>query len=199
MRDMKYTLSALALSATILLAACGGGGSSSPATPVATTPATAPTTAPTTAPSAAPTSAAPTAVAGSNGIVDLATITSTVSSSGATTGGPFTFNGAFVAAASGLPLYIYQGDNGHAGTAECTGSCLTIWPPVVATGTVTTPFGTVQNGSVTQLTYNTRPLYTFYTDTKGNATGNFSMLGATTLFYVASASVTATTVFPTYP
>jgi predicted lipoprotein with Yx(FWY)xxD motif len=59
----------------------------------------------------------------------------------------------------------------------CTGSCLTIWPPLLmpagktmpagATGLGTTPFG---NGQL-QVTYNSKPLFLFYTDNKKSVNG----------------------------
>ncbi len=62
-------------------------------------------------------------------------------------------------------------------TPPCTGSCLTIWPPLLmpkgkttpagVTGLGTTPFGTGQ----LQVTYNGMPLYLFYTDTKKTVSG----------------------------
>jgi predicted lipoprotein with Yx(FWY)xxD motif len=71
-----------------------------------------------------------------------------------------------------LALYV---DNG----APCTSQgCLFIWPPLLmpkgktmpgglATGLGTTPFGSGQ----LQVTYDGKPLYTFYTDTKKTVSG----------------------------
>jgi predicted lipoprotein with Yx(FWY)xxD motif len=64
-------------------------------------------------------------------------------------------------------------DNG----AACTGSCLSVWPPLVMpkgktmpagiSGLGTTPFGT---GKL-QVTYQGKPLYTFAPDTKKTVSG----------------------------
>ena len=80
----------------------------------------------------------------------------------------------------GLTLYYFLPEkNGAIGA--CTGGCLTVWPPVVATGTPTSSsgatgtLGTVSvmfNGaSVTEVTYNGWPLHTFASDTAAGQTG----------------------------
>ena len=80
----------------------------------------------------------------------------------------------------GMVLYYLKGETPQKIT--CTGSCASIWPPLVlpsgvmaATGGsgVTGTFGTVKrpDGGGTQVTYNGLPLYTFATDNPGEATG----------------------------
>ena len=67
-------------------------------------------------------------------------------------------------------------------SGTCTGSCLVIWPPLLMPKGKTVPagaagLGTVSTSSGLQVTYNSMPLYTFYTDTnktvKGNDDGGF--------------------------
>src|SRR5579862_7127384 len=80
----------------------------------------------------------------------------------------------------GLPLYTFASD--HNGVSTCTGSCLQVWPPLtIAAGTSPTASATVPPGSLgaavqsdgrNQVTWNGMPLYTFVSDTPGNATGN---------------------------
>jgi predicted lipoprotein with Yx(FWY)xxD motif len=62
-------------------------------------------------------------------------------------------------------------------SGTCTGSCLTIWPPLLMPKGKTVPagatgLGTVSTGSGLQVTYNSMPLYTFYTDTAKSVNGN---------------------------
>ena len=66
-------------------------------------------------------------------------------------------------------LYVEPG-------GTCTGSCLTIWPPLLMPKGKTIPGGTTGLGTVStasglQVTYNSMPLYTFYTDTKKTENG----------------------------
>lgn len=75
----------------------------------------------------------------------------------------------------GLPLYTFGGDS--KGVSNCTGSCATIWPPLmsgassVATGAFTIISRSNPSGS--QWAYNGAPLYTFASDKPGQPpTGN---------------------------
>jgi predicted lipoprotein with Yx(FWY)xxD motif len=82
--------------------------------------------------------------------------------------------GKYLADGSGKPLYTYGQDTDN--TSNCTGDCLTNWPPYKATsssdslptnvGTITRSDGTVQ------YTYNKKPLYYFTGDTSTTPTGN---------------------------
>jgi predicted lipoprotein with Yx(FWY)xxD motif len=61
-------------------------------------------------------------------------------------------------------------------SGTCTGSCLTIWPPLLMPKHKTMPagasgLGTVSTSAGLQVTYNSEPLYTFYTDTKKSVSG----------------------------
>ncbi|MGH8862350.1 MAG: hypothetical protein ACRDVG_14165 [Jatrophihabitantaceae bacterium] len=66
---------------------------------------------------------------------------------------------------------LYSNSADTPGHLICTGSCLTIWPPVEGTpaagaGVAAGDFGTVQRGSATQITYKGHPLYEFQSDMK---------------------------------
>ena len=102
--------------------------------------------------------------------------------------------GAMLATASGLSLYTGP---------TCTGSCLTIWPPLLVPRGKVTPLGSSGLGTakvkigrhkVTQVTYNGAPLYTFYTDTGSSVGGNG--LGG---FVVVTVPVTTTAGFNVSP
>jgi predicted lipoprotein with Yx(FWY)xxD motif len=175
---MKHLFSVFALSTIALLTACGGGGGggygSTSTTPVNNTPASA---------------SSPTPF-GTSGLVDTASVSS---SSG-------TLSNVFVTTTDHHTIYIYNSDVGQAApTCTAANSCLGFWPAVIASGTVSAPFGTVQNSGMTQLTYQGRPLYTFVDDTTaGVANGQGSTKGAATPFYAATASLSSMTTIPTY-
>jgi predicted lipoprotein with Yx(FWY)xxD motif len=83
--------------------------------------------------------------------------------------------GQYLADPSGKALYTYSADNTD--LSNCTGSCLTNWPPYVAKSSATKlPAGisTIKrsdNGKI-QYTYNGMPLYYFASDSAGKVTGN---------------------------
>ena len=83
--------------------------------------------------------------------------------------------GQYLADPSGKPLYTYNADS--SGVSNCTGSCLSNWPPYAVTSTVANlPSGVstikrTDNGQ-TQYTYNGMPLYYFTGDSAGKVTGN---------------------------
>jgi predicted lipoprotein with Yx(FWY)xxD motif len=133
---------ALALAAA--LTGCGG----SPGTSTTTTPATSPA-----ATSAPPAASSPGAAAA----VDLKTASSS--------------EGTIVVDGKGMSVYFFTKDVKDSGTSACTGSCLTLWPPVTSTsatpsaegisgtiGSITTPDG------AKQLTLNGLPLYYYAQD-----------------------------------
>jgi predicted lipoprotein with Yx(FWY)xxD motif len=77
--------------------------------------------------------------------------------------------GKILTTAKKLTLYVQQ-------TGTCTGSCLTIWPPLLLPSGETVPTGAPDLGTVSmseglQVTYNSMPLYTFYTDSKKSVNG----------------------------
>lgn len=84
-------------------------------------------------------------------------------------------------------LYVEPG-------GTCTGSCLTIWPPLLMPKGKTIPAGTTGLGTVStaaglQVTYHSMPLYTFYTDTK--KTENGENVGGFVVAQVSSSAAVA--------
>ena len=83
--------------------------------------------------------------------------------------------GQYLADPSGKPLYTYNADS--SGVSNCTGSCLSNWPPYTVTSTIANlPSGVstikrTDNGQ-TQYTYHGMPLYYFTGDSAGKVTGN---------------------------
>ena len=162
----------------LLLGACSSSSKS---------PYVAPTTAPTSVPStnvSPPTSTSPGST--SPGTVTPATATVQVGS----------FKGQQILTNSaGMTLYVFGSDTPN--KSACTGSCATVWPPLMASGTVTAGSGlsasmfstiTRDDGSM-QVAVNGHPLYLFQSDTKpGDATGQGS-----NGFNVVSTSGTAIT------
>jgi predicted lipoprotein with Yx(FWY)xxD motif len=78
--------------------------------------------------------------------------------------------------AKGLTLYWFAPDTPT--TSKCYGSCAAYWPPVIGTAAegsgIAGKFGTIKrtDGS-SQITYNSRPLYTYIADSgPGQAHGN---------------------------
>lgn len=149
-------LAALAISLTLLAAACGGSayGAASPApTEVATTPPSAGATA---APSVAPPG---------SGALQVTVATGS--------------GGTYLAGRDGLALYVFKKDSGT--TSSCYDACATAWPPLlVGPGETTTAgagvggtFGTTsRTDGTTQVTYDGAPLYYFAGDsTAGDTNG----------------------------
>lgn len=83
--------------------------------------------------------------------------------------------GKYLADPSGRPLYTYDAD--ASGKSNCSGACLSDWPPYEATGVTTglpADVGTIKradNGK-TQYTYMGMPLYYFTGDNQGKVTGD---------------------------
>jgi predicted lipoprotein with Yx(FWY)xxD motif len=98
--------------------------------------------------------------------------------------------GTILVTSAGRSLYLDTGDK--AGHPACTGSCLSIWPPLKASGTVKAEGGakaadlgtTKIAGGIKQVTYKGHPLYTFASDTKSGQTSGEGENG----FYVVSPS-----------
>jgi predicted lipoprotein with Yx(FWY)xxD motif len=148
---------ALAASAALLLAACGGQTTSTGAT---ASPSASPSPTPTPTPSPTP-AAAPVVLAQSVG----------------------TMGTILVAASNSHTVYTFDSDT--PGVSKCSGGCATTWPPLtIASGTTPTggPGVTGHLGTITradgslQVTYKGLPLYFFHSDTtagdtKGNYTG----------------------------
>jgi len=150
---------AVLLPLVLLLAACGGGASPSPAEPTAGPTVEAPSDAPTEQPSDA---------AGGGATVEAADVG--------------TVGTVLVDGASGMTLYIFTKDVKDSGVSACTGGCLDTWPALtVAAGEtpaggdgVTGTLGTITrtDDSTLQVTYNGLPLYFFKNDAApGDANG----------------------------
>ena len=78
---------------------------------------------------------------------------------------------------TGLGKTLYLDVHDKVGHPACKGACLSIWPPLKASGKVTVSgsaksadLGTIKiSGGITQVTYNKHPLYTFVTAAKGTS------------------------------
>jgi predicted lipoprotein with Yx(FWY)xxD motif len=142
-------------------------------------------------PSPAPTAAAPTATA-----TVEATATPGASPTETTGGTTYTVNmstdatlGNYLTGEDGKTLYVKMGDSTSA--PNCTGACLTNWPPftldtgetVVAGAGVTGTLATFTRPEGTQVSYNGAPLYYFKNDT---AAGDTKGQGAGGVWSVAS-------------
>jgi len=147
-----------ALAAALLVGACGSSGSSTPGAAATTTP---------TGGSAASNSPA----AGGSASPSGSTVITTASSSA----------GTFLATGSGRAVYLWTKDSG--GMSACTAACEGMWPPVIASGTVTasgsvkaSELGTITRADGTkQVTYDGHPLYYFVGDSgPGMANGQGS-------------------------
>ncbi|WP_457964028.1 hypothetical protein M1E17_21315 [Arthrobacter sp. D1-29] len=100
--------------------------------------------------------------------------------------------GEIVVDAKGMSVYFFTKDVKDSGTSACTGSCITLWPPVITTastpaaegvtgtlGTITTPEG------AKQVTLNGLPLY-YYAEDK--EPGDVKGQGFSNVWYLASPS-----------
>jgi predicted lipoprotein with Yx(FWY)xxD motif len=77
--------------------------------------------------------------------------------------------GKMLATTAGASLYTIAG--------SCTGSCLTVWPPLMMPAGKTKPRGadclsTISMAGGLQVTYNNKPLYTFEDDSGTSLNGN---------------------------
>jgi len=168
MRSTNLKFAVAAGLAAIALAACSS--SSKPASSSSTTP---PTQAPTTA---AP---APTGSTGATGAKTVSIATVTVKGS----------QQKVLVDSTGRVLYVDENDK--PGKPACTAGCLTIWPPLKATGTITVGPGLTASKYTTvtasdgtkQVAVNGSPLYLFAGKPAGDASGQD--VGG---FYVVQAS-----------
>ncbi len=83
--------------------------------------------------------------------------------------------GQYLTDPNGKALYTYSADS--SGVSNCTGSCLGIWPPYLATATLASlpaNINTIKrtDTGATQYTYKGLPLYYFASDSSDQATGN---------------------------
>jgi predicted lipoprotein with Yx(FWY)xxD motif len=98
--------------------------------------------------------------------------------------------GTILVTSSGRTLYLDAADK--AGHPACTHTCLSIWPPLKASGTVKAGGGarasllgtTKIAGAIKQVTYGGHPLYTFASDTRSGQISGEGQNG----FYVVSPS-----------
>lgn len=86
--------------------------------------------------------------------------------------------GSILVDSGGRTLYLFEADK--AGTSACSGGCASIWPPLMATGTLHAGPGVqaaklatiARSGGGRQVSYNGHPLYTYAGDAKaGDTTG----------------------------
>ena len=144
-----FSLAALAVTAALVLAACGGSSTSS-SSGSSSTPSSG-----TAKPSASNTS-------NSSGAASVSTKTSSL--------------GTFLVDANGRALYLWDADHGSKST--CSGACAQAWPPVTTTGTPKASgaakaslLGTTKRADGSrEVTYAGHPLYTFAGDTQAGQT-----------------------------
>ena len=110
--------------------------------------------------------------------------------------------GTILVTSSGQTLYLDASDKpGH---PACTGGCLSIWPPLKASGTLkasggakTSMLGTTKiAGGIKQVTYNKHPLYTFAsaaTGTSGEGDNGFYVVSTSGSKITNSGKTTTTT------
>jgi predicted lipoprotein with Yx(FWY)xxD motif len=113
--------------------------------------------------SACGSSASPTSPGGGGSSTTLATATALVKTK------PNTKLGTILVNSKGLTLYHFTADT--ATTSACTGSCASVWPPLLMTGSGSpvggsgiTGLGTIQVAAGRQVTYHSMPLYTYSGD-----------------------------------
>ena len=89
----------------------------------------------------------------------------------------------------GKTLYLFEADSKN--MSNCSGSCLSLWPPVMANGTATAGSG-VSAGMIgtatgsSQVTYAGHPLYWFSGDTKAGDTNGEGLNDFGGLWYAIS-------------
>ena len=102
--------------------------------------------------------------------------------------------GKILANANDMVLYIYTADKG--GKSACSGVCLKYWPPVLLPSGATQPtagagvsgLGTVAEPEGTQVTYHGMPLYTYIGDKGPNQTTGQGVVDSGGTWYVISLS-----------
>jgi predicted lipoprotein with Yx(FWY)xxD motif len=100
-----------------------------------------------------------------------------------------TSRGKVLATSTGRTLYLDTLDGRN--KSNCTGSCASIWPPlmtrgkpVAGAGVKQSLLGTAKRGTKLQVTYNGHPLYTFASDPKAGQANGEGLEG----FFVVKAS-----------
>ena len=94
----------------------------------------------------------------------------------------------------GKTLYLFEADSTN--KSNCSGSCLSLWPPVMANGKATAGSGVTAGmiGTATgssQVTYAGHPLYWFSGDTKAGDTNGEGLNDFGGLWYAISPAGTA--------
>jgi predicted lipoprotein with Yx(FWY)xxD motif len=148
-----FSLAALAVVGALVLAACGGSGTSSSGTSTSSGASSTPRYGGTTAASAP---------SGSGAASAVSTKTSSL--------------GTFLVDAKGRSLYLWDADHGSMST--CTGACAQAWPPLTTTGTPKASGGvkasllgtTKRADGSREVTYAGHPLYTFTGDAQAGQT-----------------------------
>ena len=87
--------------------------------------------------------------------------------------------GSYVVDGSGRSVYVLEGTRGMSGINRCTGACLAVWPPLMASGSPMTASGldpgqvrAVSGYSGGQVSYSGWPLYYYARDqAPGQTTG----------------------------
>jgi predicted lipoprotein with Yx(FWY)xxD motif len=155
-----FSFGALAVVGALVLAACGGSGSSNSGTSSSSGASSTPIY-----------GAAPPSTSNTSNASGAASTVSTKTSS----------LGTFLVDAKGRTLYLWDADTGSMST--CTGACAQAWPPLTTTGTPKASgavkaslLGTTKRSDGSrEVTYAGHPLYTFAGDTQpGQTTGEGS-------------------------
>ncbi|MBK9739543.1 MAG: hypothetical protein IPO93_08505 [Actinobacteria bacterium] len=110
--------------------------------------------------------------------------------------------GTILVSPKGRTVYVFMADS--PGTSNCTGSCLTYWPPVAAPAKlpasvpgVTGSLGTlVRDDGTRQLTINGWPLYTYAGDTTAGATSGQGSSGSGAKWWAVSPAGKKITTIP---
>ncbi|HEX4753587.1 MAG TPA: hypothetical protein VH268_11870 [Solirubrobacterales bacterium] len=162
MKRSYLAVGALALVAAMLIAGCGGSGSSSTTTE-ASEPAAAETEAPKeAAPAKEEAAAKPPAAAEPEGEATPISL------------GEAADVGKVLVDSEGMTLYYFQKDQKGSGKSKCEGACAEAWPPLTTEGepeamkgVKAAMLGTIERSDgTTQVTYAGWPLYTFVEDKK---------------------------------
>lgn len=108
---------------------------------------------------------------------------------------------------AGMTVYIYTADS--ANKSACTGTCATVWPPVIVPkgtkpkgGPGVNKLGTLSVGGKLELTWNKHPLYTYVLDTGPGVVNGNAVKEGSGVWYAATvknASAAATAAKKTTP
>jgi len=103
-------------------------------------------------------------------------------------------------------LYVLSAEKG--GTLHCTGSCVSIWPPLLVPNSTTSvplsagvkgTIGFVIRGSMKQVTFNTYPVYTYSGDSGPSQSCGENIAADGGTWTLASATATAASATPVSP